>query len=204
MVDNLKTTRDALRKLAGVMKSTSCTLTKRVKKSRISSHWGKDRPTGQLFDTLEHMGDVREGFILSQRTSAFASLTELRDLVHHILTDWGWLEDLDLTLGACDEIESLGQQLVAYNHAIVALGMLPHLPADAVTFPQPQPSYRDVSVPALPSELLARIEEIEHMLYQLELKPITSLEYGPFRRTYAFFEASNWLIESHLAPLLNN
>ena len=47
------------------------------------------------------------------------------------------------------------------GYALVALGLLPHLPAQAITFPQLYPTYSDVPVPARPSQTLERIEEIE-------------------------------------------
>lgn len=129
-------------------------------------------------------------------------MSELRGLVQHILTDWSWLQELNITLAPGDQIETLGQQLVVYNHALVALAVLPRLPAQAITFPQPRPTYGDVPAPVLPGEMLARIEEMEHMIYQADMKPVRALDYAPLRRTYAFFEASSWLVDSYLDPLL--
>lgn len=160
--------------------------------------------SGQLADTLQHLEDVREGFILSQRTSPHLSLSELRALVQHILLDWDWLTPLDLTLTPGSHIEPVEQQLVAYNHALVALATLPHLPAQAITFPQPRPTYADLAAPAVPVELLARIEELERVIYQVEVMPAKRPAYSPLRRTYAFFEASSWLINRYLDPLLGN
>jgi hypothetical protein len=155
-----------------------------------------------LADALEHLEYVREGFILSQRMTDTIDFSELRAMVRHILIDWDWLEALNLTLTPQSQIEPLGQQLVVYNHALIAMAVLPRLPAEAITFPQLRPSYQDVSVPAMPGELLARIEELEKMIYQAELHPIDRLDYAPFRRTYAFFEASSWLVNTYLNPLL--
>lgn len=200
----LKATREALRELARVVRNTQQTLATMLEEAEQSTWLSPKRRSGQLADTLEHMEHVREGFILSQRTPSRATLAELRRLVQSMLIDWEWLQDLDWQLAPGDQIEILGQQLVVYNHALVALAVLPRLPAEVITFPQPRPTYGDVTVPALPSETLARIEEIEHMIYQAEIKPVNTLDYGPFRRTYAFFEASSWLVNRYLEPLLGD
>jgi hypothetical protein len=91
---------------------------------------------------------------------------------------------------------------LAFNHAFVALAVLPRLPASAVTFPQKRPSYADLPAPALPSQLLERLDEIERVIYRAEAMPHQTLEYNAFRRTYAFFEASTWLVNQHLSALL--
>jgi hypothetical protein len=155
-----------------------------------------------LSDTLEHIGDVREGFVLSQRTSPRTETSELRRLVQHMLLDWGWLEALGLSTVAGGQVELVGVQLIAYRHALVALGLLPHLPTQAITFPQPHPTYSDVPVPAMPSQTLERVEEIEQVLYQASLVPLNELDFGAVRRTYAFFEASAWLVNHYLPPTL--
>ncbi|MCB0212157.1 MAG: hypothetical protein KDJ52_22630, partial [Anaerolineae bacterium] len=103
-----------------------------------------------------------------------------------------------------DQLDTLNQQLVFYNHALVAMAVLPRLPATAITFPQRRPTYKDVSVPVLPGELLARIEELEEIICQAEVKSVRDLDYGSFRRTYAFFEASSWLVKNHLKPMLGD
>jgi hypothetical protein len=204
-IEDLQATREILRELARIVNFTRQTLAARIQTERDEAAWRRARrQAGQLADALEHLGDVREGFILSQRTPAQVSLAELRELVRHILLDWQWVQDMNMTLVPNDQVDSLDQQLVVYNHALIALAVLPNLPAEAVTFPQRQPSYSDVTAPVLPGELLARIEEIEYTIYQADLKPVRSLDYGPFRRAYAFFEASSWLVNSYLEPLLGN
>jgi hypothetical protein len=139
----------------------------------------------QLSDTLQHLEEVREGFIISQRTSTQVSFSELSALVRHVLMDWTWVEALNWALSPADEIESPNPQLMFFNHALVALATLPHLPPNAVTFPQKRPSYADVPAPALPGELLARIEEIERVIYQAEAMP-QSAGYDPFREPMLF------------------
>ena len=191
----------ALRALADVIRSIHDTLGQVV-------HDPTQRPTTKqqylLSDTLEHIGDVREGFVLSQRTSPRIQTDELRRLVQHVLLDWGWFEALGLSTEIGGPVELVGVQLIAYRHALVALGLLPHLPAQAITFPQPHPTYSDVSVPAMPSQTLERVEEIEQVLYQASLVPLNELDFDAVRRTYAFFEASAWLVNYYLPPTLDD
>jgi hypothetical protein len=196
-----ETARAALRALADVIRSTHDTLGQVV-------HDPTQRPTTNqqylLSDTLEHIGDVREGFVLSQHMSPRMQTDELRRLVQHVLLDWGWLEALGLSSEMRGPVELVGVQLIAYRHALVALGLLPYLPAQAVTFPQHNPTYSDVPVPARPSQTLERIEEIEGVLYQAGRVPLDGLDFDAVRRTYAFFEASAWLVNHYLPPTLDH
>jgi hypothetical protein len=201
-ITNLTATREALRELSRIVKVTQQTLAEIVHAVEQFGKFPHDSRPGQFAETLNHMEDIREGFIISQRTSPRTNLTDLRTLVQHVLMDWQWVQELNMALEPSKQIETLGSQLVAYNHALVALAVLPRLPVEVVTFPQPKPTYSDVSVPVLPEEMLARIEEIEQMIYQAEVRTIETLTYEPFRRTYAFFEASSWLVNSYLEPLL--
>jgi hypothetical protein len=200
-IEDLKATREILRELARIANFTRQTLAAKLQERKS---WPGPQPSGQLFPALEHLGEVREGFILSQRTSPSVSPSELRELVRRILLDWDWVEAMNMSLAPGQQVDLVDQQLVAYNHALVALAVLPHLPPEAVTFPQRRPTYRDLAPPVLPGDLLTRIEELEQMIYQAEFKPVTSLDYGPFRRTYAFFEASSWLVNNYLEPLLGD
>ena len=84
----------------------------------------------------------------------------------------------------------------------MALGLVPHLPAQFITFPQPYATYADVSMPVMPSQTLERIEEMEQVLYQAGLVPLEELDFDAVRRTYAFFEASAWLVNHYLPPTL--
>lgn len=199
---NLQATREVLQQLAQIVKSTREILAAIAQEMYRAGGAPGCEQRQPLSDTLEHVGDVRQGFILSQRTSPNASLAELRALVRHVLQDWDWLESLDLLLPQAVEIEMPRHQLVAYNHALVALAVLPRLPADVVTFPQRRPTYRDLNLPPAPTAILERIEEIERVIYQAEVMPARRLAYHPFRRTYAFFEASTWLVDNYLTPLL--
>ncbi len=201
---NLAAPRQALLELSHIAKVTQQALAQMVQAVEQSGNFPRDNRPGRFADTLNHMEDVREGFIISQRTSPRTNLSNLQALVQHVLIDWQWVQELNLALEPGHKIEPLGSQLVAYNHATVALAVLPQLPVTAVTFPQPNPTYSDVNVPVLPEELLARIEEIEQMIYQAEVNTIETLAYEPFRRTYAFFEASSWLVNSFLEPLLSD
>jgi hypothetical protein len=201
-ITNLTATREALRNLSDIVRLTRQTLAERLQHVEQFDWLGDNSQSGDFTRALEHVADIREGFVLSQRISPQITLSELRTLVQHILMDWQWIDTLNISLMPNPQIETLGQQLVAYNHALVALSVLPSLPATAVTFPQPKPTYSDVGVPTLPGETLTRIEEIEQVIYHAEIKPIRSLDHARFRRTYAFFEASGWLIDNYLAKLL--
>jgi hypothetical protein len=203
-ITDLKATREILRELARIVKSTRQTLVTMIEGSGWPGRLSSRRRSGQLADTLQHLGEVREGFILSQRASPHISLSELRALVQHILLDWNWLRSMNLALIPGSSIETVGPQLVVYNHALVALGILPHLPPEAITFPQQRPTYADLAVPTLPSEMLERIEELERVIYQAEVMPTQPPAYAPFRRTYAFFEASAWLVNRYLKTLLDD
>lgn len=202
-IQDIEAARNILRDVARVVKYTRQTLAIMVQQDYQSGRLpSKSSRPGRLADTLEHLGDVREGFMLSQRTPAQVSMSELQALLEHALLDWGWINDLNLIFEPGTKIESPSQQLLAYNHALVALATLPRLPAEAITFPQQRPTYADVSAPVLPVEMLERIEEIERIIYQAEVMPGQRLAYDPLRRTYAFFEASSWLIDNYLEPLL--
>ncbi len=200
-ITDLAATRQALRQLARIVAET-----RQMLAAMLESQGPGQRPIGrqpgQLTDTLQHLEEVREGFILSQRTSPQLSPADLQVLVKHILLDWDWLGSLNLAFAPPAQIEFIGQQLIAYNHAVVALAVLPHLPAEVITFPQKNLTYADLTAPSLPAELLERIEELERVIYQAEVRPTRLPAYGPFRRTYAFFEASTWLVDQHLQALL--
>ncbi len=197
----MEAARESLRALARVVKATHQVLSQSVHHPRHppTQEWQR-----QLSDTLEHMGEVREGFVLSQRMPLPLELGELRELIQHVLLNWGWVEDMGLLMTPGVNVELVKDQIIAYQHALVAMGVLPHLPAEAVTFPQSHPTYADLSVPGSPSELLERIEEIERVVYRASVIPLGDLAVGPLRRTYAFFEASAWLIAHYLPPVLTD
>ena len=200
-LEDVEAAKGALRVLARIVRTTHDTL-----RQAIVHPTQQPTPERQhhFSDTLDHIEDVREGFVLSQRASPLTSLAEVQWLVQHVLLDWQWVEAMGLSLAPGDEIELVDNQLIVYQHALVALGMLPRLPARAVTFPQPRPTYADVPVPAMPGELLERIEEIERVLYRAGLVPADELAFEPLRRTYAFFEASLWLVDHYLPPMLSD
>lgn len=193
--------RQSLRTLARVIKTTHQVLFESVHHPRHSSLQQRQR---QLSQTLEHMGEVREGFVLSQRMPLPLELGELRELIQHVLLNWAWVEAMGLLMTPGDQVELVEDQMIAYQHALVAMGAVPRLPAQVITFPQPASTYADLSFPGSPSELLDRIEEIEQVVYRASVKPVGELAAGPLRRTYAFFEASSWLVTHYLPPLLTD
>jgi hypothetical protein len=170
-----------------------------------------------LQQARDYLSTVREGFVLSVRTSKISQRSEARYLLDRVLTDW---DQLSRELGLEDSadrlpghavqapateeakrtpIERVRQQLLAFGMAVVAMGYLPRLPAQQVTFPQSYgkpPTYADIPVPHTPGELLWRIEELEETVWQMMSRDLTELvqrNYGPVRRTYGFFETSAWL-----------
>lgn len=151
----------------------------------------------------DYLSEVREGFALSVRAADIGNRAELGYLLERILTDWRALsQELDLELedpGAradFDAVERVRGQLLAFGMAATALGFLPRLPTDRVTFPYSYsnpPTYADIAPPDSPGETLRRIEEVEQLLWEVLAGPMRELvrtRYGALRRTYGFFEAN--------------
>jgi hypothetical protein len=146
---------------------------------------------------LGHLGDVHEGFALTLRTAAVRSPSELRDLACHILLDWSWLSELGLSWEG-GQPETPAGQVLAFAHATIALGILPQLPPELVTYPGSHRSYADIPAPRTPGEVLARIEELEQVVWEAAERPVADVQPDPLRRTYGFFETSAWLVSQHL------
>jgi hypothetical protein len=161
---------------------------------------GRTRPADPvelyvLQQARDLMAQVREGFVLSVRSSQAPTKAELRFLLDRVLHDWQalsaelGLEDTPagrkgrredrwaglvggLPSGSDDagRLQDLRHQLLAFGMAATALGLLPRTPAEEITFPysfgQP-PTYGDIPAPATPGEMLVRIEELERMLWRL-------------------------------------
>src|SRR5260221_6041890 len=119
---------------------------------------------------LEDLKPMREGFMLTLRTSDVKLASELRDLIHHLM-DWNWLEELGLRWTTDEPLARLGGRVVLYQHAIIALGVLPRLPANAVTFPHGK--YGDIPVPSTPGETLDRLEKLQRTLWAASGAPVT-------------------------------
>ena len=104
-IEDLKATRKALRDMSRVVTFTRKTLAKMVREEERLGMVSAESQPGQLFEALEHLGEVREGFILSQRTTPQTALSDIRELVRHILIDWQWVHNLNLTLSPGDTVE---------------------------------------------------------------------------------------------------
>jgi hypothetical protein len=164
-----------------------------------------------LQQARDYLAEVREGFVLTARTAQAADQAELQFLIQRVLLDWNQLsrelgleESDEPTKGGAQagadnpsgEVERVRQQLLAYSMAAVALGYLPRLPTEHVTFPYnygTPPSYADIPTPDSAGEMLWRIEELEQMVWQLmsrDLQGLVERKYGALRRTYGFFESS--------------
>jgi hypothetical protein len=160
----------------------------------------------------DYLSEVREGFMLSVRTGQATDRTELRFLLDRVLTDWhGLSEELGLdeaqarvSQEQASDLEQVRRQLLAFGMAAIALGQLPRLTAEQITFPYSygQPAtYADIDAPRSPGAMLQRIEEATQMLWQVmagDAKQLIKRRYGPLRRTYGFFESSA-LLASHEA-----
>jgi hypothetical protein len=159
-----------------------------------------------LQQARDYVAEVREGFVLSVKSTKATSQAELRFLLERVLLDWNQLsQELGLEDRAHDqataasstpELERVRQQLLAYGMAAIALGYLPRLPSEHITFPYSYsnpPTYSDIPTPDSAGETLWRIEELEQMIWQLmygNLQALVERRYGALRRTYGFFETS--------------
>lgn len=178
-----------------------------------------------LEGTLNHLGQVREGFALSLRPGDCRSPSELRDLVEELLVDWDWMGRLGIRWVPLDQpLEKPLAQVLAYAHARAALGALPRVPEAHVTYPALRRSYADIPVPRSPGEVLERLDEIERVVAttlhggmegggrpgrsgganEQPARPRGEdrLSMNPvafrtpaLRRAYGFFETSAWLVE---------
>lgn len=161
-----------------------------------------------LQQARDYLATVREGFVLSVRTMQVTSQSELHFLLTRVLLDWTQLSrELGLEEQPGDSadptaakpaitLERVRQQVLAFGMAATALGYLPRMPADQITFPysySTPPTYADIPTPDTPGEMLWRIEELEQMIWQLmsrHLQDLVENRYGSLRRTYGFFESS--------------
>lgn len=153
----------------------------------------------RLNTTLSHLTDVREGFLLSVRTGS-GEPRELQDLVRYTLAgmDWSWLEAMGLQLLPDGSVYVPRLQLLSFAHSYLTMALLPRLPRQEITFPQPR-SYADIPVPRRPGEILERIEELEQVLTRLQLNAgAEGFRGDAWRRTYGFFETSAWLVRDHM------
>lgn len=162
-----------------------------------------------LQQARDYLAEVREGFVLSVRSTNINDAAELQFLLERVLLDWSTLSQ---QLGLAEEsseqgtpssppsLERVRQQLLAYGMAASALAQLPRLPAEQITFPYSYsnpPTYADISAPDSAGDMLWRIEELEQMIWRLMsggLQDLVERRYGALRRTYGFFETS-----AHLA-----
>ncbi len=160
-----------------------------------------------LQQARDYVAEVHEGFMLSVRTAQVGEGSELRYLLRRVLTDWnGLAKELGLEAEGAGEVqvERVRRQVLAFGMAAVALGQLPRLPAEQITFPLSYgkpPSYADIAAPHTPGAMLTRIEEVEQMLWQAmasDMQELAKRRYGALRRTYGFFEASALLARSEI------
>jgi len=154
---------------------------------------------------LPHVELVEEGFRVSLRASGL-DLAELRWFV--LAAGVG----LPVTGGPSSRVAAAaeetverrvhppavtkpsGSELAAIDHARIVFALVPHLPDHEAHWPLrwPHPGYRDVDPPRRPTELAARIEELErHVWWTAAGRP--SLDDPAYRRTFGFFDTAAWL-----------
>lgn len=195
---DLQTGIRALQALGRLAEQTKSVLARRIQGEPLA-----ERAQTTLQTALDHLSEVREGFILSLRVSAVPSFSELRALVERVVTDWSEWEAAGFRFMPAFQLARLGDQVFFFHHACIVMGTLPRLPDYAVTFPhQRRPTYSDIPVPGTPGEVLDRIEEMEHVVWIAENADLESAPVDSVRRTYAFFEASAWLVATELARWL--
>jgi len=159
----------------------------------------QSRQQRALVNTLTHLGDVREGFAVSLRTSDVESMDEMRQLVTQVLFDWESIRKaLGVDLAPQQEVHLVRMQLMAFAHSYLTMALMPRLPHHQVTFPHNRPTYADIPVPRRPAQLLERIEELERVISDVEMEPVGRIPHDPMRRTYGFFETSAWLVAYHV------
>lgn len=93
-----------------------------------------------------------------------------------------------------------GQMLAAAGHAQLVFAMIPRLPPELVTWPRPRigNGYADVFAPSGIGDLVARVEELEAVLWRTAIGTTLDVD-EHLRRTYAFCETACWL-EVGFAP----
>jgi hypothetical protein len=189
---NLEETRQTLRRLTVLALEANRALYDGLQTPDAQPSPERSRIFNRILDELK---PIREGFMLAIKTSDFKLVSELHDIINHLM-DWAWLEELGLSWTSYDaHIERLGGQVVLYNHAVVALGVLPRLPQNIITYPYG--AYRDIPVPSTPGETLTRLQELEDTIWKASHEPMSTVSRGAMRRTYGFFEATVWLVSNH-------
>ena len=129
-----------------------------------------------LQQARDYLAEVREGFVLTVRTAQVSQHSELQFLLDRVLVDWSALSaELGLTTDkdkhgdedatksshapssdATGRVEQVRQQLLAFGMAAIALGHLPKLDAEQVTFPygySDPPTYSDIPTPTTPGAM---------------------------------------------------
>ncbi|HKY89070.1 MAG TPA: hypothetical protein VJ141_03755 [Candidatus Limnocylindrales bacterium] len=153
---------------------------------------------------LPHVELVEEGFRVSLRASG-VDLAELRWFVLAAGVGLPVSEGSASRAAAAEDslqqrvrpprvTRPTGNELAAIDHARIVFALLPHLPNQEARWPMrwPHAGYGDVDPPRRPSELAARIEELErHVWWTAAGRP--SLDDPAYRRTFGFFDTAAWL-----------
>jgi hypothetical protein len=200
-LNNLESTRRMLRRLMHVAEQTRKSMGQAAQSQTRSA---SPAQMEVMTDALGYLAQAREGFIITLRTPTSLTTTEMRALIERVMVDWDWLESMGLERQSEPEILPVEEQLIAYHHSLLALGVLPRLPPEAVTFPGYRRTYSDIPVPTTPHETLDRLEEMERALSEVEAADGDTDVWlkEAVRHTYGFFEATHWLMVNSLRQLL--
>jgi hypothetical protein len=145
-------------------------------------------------DALAHVEAVLDGLILLARTAQFSD-AELRTLVRRagIIAPAraGTADSRAADVEAARDRPALraidGQTMLAAGHARVVFSVIPHLPPDAVAWPNRHRTYADIPVPRSEGELMLRAEELARVVWRVASGDERRDE--SLRRTLAFYEA---------------
>lgn len=139
--------------------------------------------------TLSHIDDMDIGLKWVTRTSEVP-----RDELRCLLTladslDWEQEPDAADPTPIAPDL----RRVMALRHAQVVFGCLPRTPTGEISYPG-YASYADISVPRTPLELRERIAELARGVWNAaSRRAVDTLDPGPARRVYGFFEAGSWV-----------
>lgn len=155
--------------------------------------------------TLPHIEGVEAGFRAQLRASD-GDLPEMRGLVargglrlpdprDEAESRAALIEAMQALAGAGGPrrvVPAQGRDIAALEHARLAMALVPRTPPVDVHFPG-RPSYADIAPPRSPGEFVARMEEVERTVWRAASGRRPRRSDPSWRRTYAFFDAGEWL-----------
>jgi len=149
-------------------------------------------------EALDHVESVLEGLTLLLRTGQL-SPEELRALVRRagiVAPPAAGSPDAVAADHESGHVRPAlraidGRTMLAAGHARVVFSLIPRLPAEAVAWPRPHPTYADIPVPRSEGELMLRAEELVRVVWRVAAGDERRDE--ALRRTLAFYDAGSRL-----------